>query len=153
MRGRKPQPTALRILRGNPGRRPLPPDEPAPAPLDAGEAAPDWLADDARAEWARLVPLLTRCGVLTETDRSALTAYCDAWGTWKEASTQIRRFGMVLKTKDGKLPVVSPYVRIAHDSLTQMRAFLIEFGMTPSSRVRVHATPAKKPASKWADAL
>jgi len=152
VRGRKPQPTALRVLRGNPGRRPLPPDEPQAPALD-GADVPDFLSDDARAEWVRLVPLLTSCGVLTETDRSALGAYCTSYGQWKEATAQIKRFGMVLKTKEGRLPVVSPYVKIAHNALLQMRAFLVEFGMTPSSRVRVHAKPPAKPQSKWADAL
>jgi len=152
VRGRKPQPTALRVLRGNPGRRALPPQEPAPPPLD-GAVPPDWLSPDAQAEWARLVPILTSCGVLTETDRSALVAYCDAYGQWKEAAANIRRFGMVLKTKAGQVPVVSPYVKIAHDALIHMRALLVEFGMTPSSRARVHATAAPKPTSKWADAL
>jgi P27 family predicted phage terminase small subunit len=151
MRGRKPQPTALRILRGNPGRRPIPTTEPAPPPMGS-DAPPDFLTPEAQTEWARIAPLLRQVGVLTETDRAALVAYCDAWATWKEATAKIRQFGMVLKVKDGQIPVVSPYVKIAHDALTHMKALLIEFGMTPSSRARVHATPPVK-ASKWADAL
>jgi len=151
MRGRKPQPTALRILRGNPGRRPLPTDEPAPPSLISAEP-PEMLTSDGQAEWRRIVPILRGLGILTESDRAAITAYCDAWATWKDATAKIRQFGMVLKTKEGQVPVVSPYVKIARDALTSMKALLIEFGMTPSSRVRVHAQPAAK-TSKWADAL
>jgi P27 family predicted phage terminase small subunit len=149
MKGRKPDPTALRVLRGNPGRRPLPAHEPAAPPLDV--AAPDWLTAEAAAEWDRLAPLLARIGVLTESDRSALAAYTEAWATWREATANIRQRGMVVMPKDGQIPVVSPYVKIAHDALLHMRGFLVEFGLTPSSRVRVHATPPPK-ASKWADA-
>ena len=39
MRGPKPTPTALKIVRGNPGKRALPKDEPTPP---AGEVDPDW---------------------------------------------------------------------------------------------------------------
>lgn len=154
MRGRKPEPTALRVLRGNPGKRDLPANEPQPdAVLNLDP--PEWLDDEAKAEWSRLAPTLSRLGVLTETDIGALTAYCEAWATWKGATQKIRQFGMVIKGKEGELPVVSPYVKIAHNALMQMRGLLVEFGMTPSSRVRVHAKPqgATEPASKWAGVL
>lgn len=153
MRGRKPHPTSLKLLRGLPGKRKPSPVEPMPVKLDTAPA-PDWLAPEAQAEWNRLAPQLIRLGVLTESDTAALAAYCEAWATWKEATGQIRKWGMVLKDKDHAIPVVSPYVRIAHNSLTQMRSFLIEFGLTPSSRTRIHAAkPATPPASKWGGAL
>jgi P27 family predicted phage terminase small subunit len=115
---------------------------------------PDWIDAEAKEEWLRLAPMLGRLGVLTETDTQALTAYCEAWATWKGATQKIRQFGMVIKGKDGEFPVVSPYVKIAHNALIQMRALLAEFGMTPSSRVRVHAKKAgDDAASKWAGML
>jgi P27 family predicted phage terminase small subunit len=154
MRGRKPQPTALKILRGNPGKRALSGDEPQPAPL-IKLRAPSWLDKDAKKEWRRLAPMLERLGVLTETDTGALTAYCEAWSTWKNATQKIREFGMVVKhPSPGKLPVVSPYMRIANNALTQMRGLLVEFGMTPSSRARIHVPKKEKPVvSKWAGAF
>lgn len=153
MKGAKPQPTALRLLRGNPSRRPLPTQEPQPVALVTADP-PDWMDVEAQAEWRRLAPMLGRLGVLTETDTQALTAYCEAWATWKGATQKIRQFGMVIKGKDGEFPVVSPYVKIAHNALIQMRALLSEFGMTPSSRVRVHAKKAgEETVNKWAGML
>jgi P27 family predicted phage terminase small subunit len=151
MRGRKPEPSALKLLRGLPGKRKLSADEPAPTPV-TDLTPPDWIEGEARAEWERLAPMLARLGVLTETDMGALSAYCEAWATWKGATQQIRKWGMVLKAKEGELPVVSPYVKIAHNALMQMRGLLVEFGMTPSSRARIHvAKPAaEEPKSKWA---
>jgi phage terminase small subunit len=35
----------------------------------------------------------------------------------------------------------SPYLAVANKAMEQMRALLAEFGMSPSSRTRVHATP------------
>lgn len=150
MRGPKPQPSALKLLRGLPGKRKLAADEPQPTPVTA-IPPPDWLDPEAQAEWTRLAPMLARVGILTETDTAALTAYCDAWATWKDATQKIRKFGMVIKGKHD-IPMVSPYVKIAHNALLHMRALLTEFGMTPSSRARVHVpTPADRAAvSKWA---
>jgi P27 family predicted phage terminase small subunit len=148
MKGRKPHPSALKLLRGLPGKRKLADDEPQPAPL-VDLAPPSWLDAEAQAEWVRLAPILQRLGVLAETDTGALTAYCEAWATWKAATQQIRKFGMVIKGKDA-VPVVSPYVKIAHNALLHMRALLTEFGMTPSSRARVHVPQPDAPAvSKW----
>jgi P27 family predicted phage terminase small subunit len=150
MRGRKPEPSALKLLRGLPGKRKLSVDEPQPVAV-TDMTPPDWLDGEAKAEWSRLAPMLGRLGVLTETDMGALSAYCEAWATWKGATQQIRKWGMVLKGKDGDIPRVSPYVKIANNALQQMRGLLVEFGMTPSSRARIHAPkPADVPESRWA---
>lgn len=151
MKGRKKIPTAIHMLRGNPGKRKLNTAEPQPARL-MNLDAPTWLDPAAQDEWRRLAPLLSRLGVLTETDADALAAYCEAWVTWKEATAKVRQFGMVIKrTKaGGEVPVISPYVKVAHNAMAQMRTFLVEFGMTPSARARIHtAAPADPPASKW----
>lgn len=52
MAGRKPKPTALKELEGNPGKRKLNKKEPMP-----GKGMPDcpkWLLPDAQEEWKRL---------------------------------------------------------------------------------------------------
>jgi P27 family predicted phage terminase small subunit len=155
MKGRKKLPTALHLLRGNPGKRKLNQDEPQPAALPDLDP-PAWLDVTAQVEWRRLAPMLSRLGVLTETDSDALAAYCEAWVTWKEATAKVRQFGMVVKrSKAGvDVPVISPYVKVAHHAMAQMRAFLVEFGMTPSSRARIRAAkPAETPVSKWAGHL
>ena len=152
MKGRKPTPTALRLLRGNPRKRPVNDREPTPTRASEDLAPPDWLDDAAKDEWRRLAPMLARLGVLTETDADALAAYCESWTTWKQATQKIRTFGMVVKaSKAGvELPVISPYVKIAERALAHMRSFLVEFGMTPSSRARIHtAAPVEAPKSKW----
>jgi len=143
------------LLRGNPRKRPINAREPTPTTL-ADLEPPAWLDASAQAEWSRLAPMLGRLGVLTETDADALAAYCEAFTTWKQATARLRQFGMVVKRSkaDGDLPVISPYVKIAHHAMQQMRAFLVEFGMTPSSRARIHtAAPAETPVSKWGGKL
>src|ERR1041384_4289249 len=94
MRGRRPTPTRLKMLTGNPGKRPLNGDEPRPdenipecppelgpvarAEWDRlhGERAPPGGGRGARAEWDRLVGELAALRLLTNLDRAALAAYC-----------------------------------------------------------------------------
>lgn len=134
MAGRKPKPTALKALQGNPGKRPLNEREPKLKPKRP--SAPRFLEGEAKKEWNRMVKLLLPLKLLSEVDRAALAAYCQAWSRWIDAEQHIQRDGMVISTDKGNL-IQSPYVGIANSAMKQMRAFLVEFGMTPSSRSRV----------------
>ena len=49
---------------------------------------------------------------------------------------------MLIKAPSG-YPIVSPYMSIANKAMIEMRKWLIEFGMTPSSRSRINL-PAKE---------
>src|SRR5262245_15207940 len=96
MRGRKPKPTVLKVLDGNPGKRPLNEREPV-APTDE-PMAPDWLDDEAKAEWGRVVVELRAMGLLSSADRAALAAYCTCWSRWVQAEVQVRKFGAIVKS-------------------------------------------------------
>lgn len=132
--GRKPLPSAVKKLRGNPGRRKLPTNEPKPA--DKIPVCPSHLSGEAMAEWNRIVPELRACGLLTIVDRAALAAYCQVWAHWVEAEVLLRESTPVIKTQNGSV-MQNPYLGIANRSLGLMHKYLTEFGMTPSSRARV----------------
>lgn len=51
-RGRKPKPTAMKELEGNPGKHPLNTSE--PKPTKKAPACPKWLEPEAKKEWRRL---------------------------------------------------------------------------------------------------
>ena len=54
--------------------------------------------------------------------------------------TALRNHGLLIKAPSG-YPIVNPYLSIANKAMLQIRAFLTEFGMTPSSRSRISAQP------------
>lgn len=135
MRGRKPTPTALKIVRGNPGRRPLPPNEPRP---QGDPEMPDWLSDAAKVHWPKVAEQLQAAGIITSLDAAALGLYCEAFARWKHANDQVAKFGPVVKAPSG-FPVQSPFLAISNRAWDQMSKMLVEFGMTPSSRSRVSA--------------
>lgn len=138
MRGRPRKPTILKIISGNPGRRPLNNYEPMPEPALADP--PDDLPDSAKVEWLRLAPELYSLGMLTNLDRTVLEAYCYAYGEWKEAIARVRRMGAIVLTKDKNI-IQNPWLVVANKKMEQMRAFLIELGLSPVSRSRIKAKP------------
>ena len=148
MAGRKPIPTHLKLIRGNPGRRPLPENE---AQLPAGiPDPPKHLKGRAKKEWDRITPELSRAGLLTKIDGTALAAYCDCFAQWAEASTKIKKTGMVVKGERGE-PIINPFLKISNAAVDRLRQFLVEFGMTPSSRSKVKAAPLPEKPEEGAD--
>ena len=87
MRGRKPTPTYLKLLNGNPGKRRLNPNE--PKPRNRTPTCPSHLCPSAKAEWKRLAAQLAILQILTEFDRGALAAYCQTYGRWMEAERKL----------------------------------------------------------------
>jgi len=147
MRGRKPKPTALKLLQGSRGHRRLNENEPQPT-LGVGEPPAD-LPKAALEEWHRLGPELELMGVLTSVDRHAFIAYVRAWARYVEADAACRRRGEVVKNPSGRL-AQNPMRAIANTALRQCREFQIEFGMTPSSRARISAKPRKSVSTESA---
>ena len=141
MKGRKPIPLRIKQLTGNPGKRKLP-DEPQFA--DGAGPAPKHLSKEAKAEWRAMAPALEAAGLLKCVDRAALAAYCQAYGRWVQAERRINEDNMAVKAPSG-YPMQNPWLSIANKSMEQMKAFLVEFGMTPSSRARV--APVAQPAA------
>ena len=147
--GRKPTPTRLKLLNGNPGRRPLNRNEPQPqARLPR---APEHLSEVARKEWKRAGRFLLQLGLISDIDLAAFAAYCTAYGRWVDAEQALQTYGVMLKSPNG-FPVQSPYLAVANRALEQMRSLLSEFGMSPASRVKVHVESRQEP-DKWADLL
>ena len=95
-RGRKPKPTAMKELEGNPGKHPLNTSE--PKPNKKAPACPKWLEPEAKKEWRRLAKQMEAIGILTEVDMAAFAGYCQAYARWKEAEEFITQHGTIVKT-------------------------------------------------------
>lgn len=162
--GRKRKPTTLKELAGNPGKRPLNLEEPTPPPLpsDSILQPPEWMDELAKAEWLKVAPCLQPLGLLSALDRAALEAYCVAYSRWRKAEDAIAkleqaggadgRSALLIKTPSGYVQE-NPYVTIARKYHGVMRAWMSEFGMTPSSRTGIFSgeftpLPARQPDTK-----
>ena len=135
-RGRKPTPTAIKELEGNPGKRKLNDREPRPG--KKAPSCPKWLEPDARKEWRRLCHQMEQLGILTEVDMASFAGYCQAYARWKEAEEFITQHGTIVKAPSGYWMQV-PQVSIAQTYLKIMNRFCEQFGLTPASRSRIIA--------------
>lgn len=136
-RGPAPKPTKLRILQGNPGKRKVRKDEPAPPPVADGDA-PDFLEGLALDEWNRVAPELRKLGLLTVVDVPMLAIYCSTFASWRAAELKVREL-----TKDPKegyaAALMQGWVKRAKEERAALRQLAAEFGFTPASRSRVPA--------------
>lgn len=149
--GRRPIPTELKILRGNPGHKPLNHDEPKPARPDRVPPAPGYLSKEAKKEWRRVAGILHTTKILTEADLTALGAYCVIFARWLEAESKIKEQGFITKTVNGN-DIQNPYLAIANRAQADLLKWSIEFGLTPSARVRLRA-PADDDTPSLAEQL
>jgi P27 family predicted phage terminase small subunit len=134
-RGRRPTPAAVKRLAGNPGKRPIRPDLAAPSgvPEMPGRLLVDPVAV---AKWTETVPLLVELGTLTLADGEALATLCEVHSAAQSCLLELRAGGPVIRTDLGgvKPNPAGPLYR----SLVGLQTSLLgEFGLTPTSRVRL----------------
>lgn len=134
--GRKPKPTAVKVLEGNPGKRSLNTQE--PQPRKKAPRCPVCLEEEAKKEWKRMAKQMEQLGILTEVDMAAFAGYCQAYARWKEAEEFITQHGSIVKTPSGYWQQV-PQVSIAQTYLKIMNKFCEQFGLTPAARSRIVA--------------
>ena len=146
--GRKPKPTYIKLMRGNPGRRPINRREPIPRGHSRVPRPPKSVADNlvAKKEWHRIGKELVRLNLLTKMDVVALEQYCCWYASWRHAYAMCQAEGAVIETKNGNL-VQNPYLAIMRRCSEMLYRYMIEFGMTPSSRTRIEVETLPDPDS------
>ena len=128
MRGRKPEPTNLKLARGIEPRRRK--NEPKLAPV--APAAPEILDAEAAAKWQELAPKLEKMGVLTAADADCLTLLCQAWSLAQQARRDLDTNGMNLDS--GKR---NPSLLTWRENVALFARLSALFGLNPSDRTRV----------------
>lgn len=140
--GRKALPATVHLLRGNPSKKSaaeLAAAGAAVTPNVKAPACPEFLTEDAKTEWRRIVADLVVLGVVTKLDRAELAVYCQAWADWKFARKQIaeqKERGYVEMTPSG-YKQISSWMQVANRAEDRMRTAGASFGLNPSARSRL----------------
>lgn len=147
--GRKPKPSQLHKLHGNPGKRKknaLEPEFEAAIP-----DAPDLLEGEALKEWHRVTHDLAAKQVITNVDMAILALYCQTFADWTYNRDAVKSEGFILTNSKGDTKA-NPRVRLVNTFAEQLAKYAAELGITPSSRSRVKmiGKPAKEPDKKQA---
>jgi len=132
--GRKPRPTYLKLLEGNPGKRPINKKEPKPKVVN--NKSPEWLSASGKETWKKLSPMMKNLGILTEIDEVAFTMLCQEYGRYIDAQKKVNETNVLHRTPNGNV-TTSPYLWVSNKAYDNFCRLMAEFGMTPSSRTRI----------------
>jgi len=157
-RGPQPLPANVHLLRGNPSKKTVADLTDGFQPEVEIPNCPRHLLPEARKEWSRITPELERYGLVSKLDRTALALYCQAYARWVWAEQQMARDqalaaqrradaeakgevylggdGLTVMTPSGHM-TYSPHWVIGNKAQQQVKDFLAQFGMSPSSRSAV----------------
>ena len=135
-RGRKPVPLNLRVVQGNPQKRKIDDDIPSPKVVVQIPHPPDNLSLAAMEHWPQFAEQLAKMRVLTDADLPALCMLCETYAIYWEAMDGVREFGLLTTTPNYFIRR-SEYLATAFKAMDQCMKILVEFGLTPSSRMRV----------------
>jgi phage terminase small subunit len=136
--GRNRKSTALKLLRGNPGKGPLNLLEPGPPPGQVTK--PSWLSAGACLIWDQMAPLCVAMRTLTVVDEKAFGCFCELQFSL-ERGAAMKRMGdwdEAMRVERHYAPLIRPYYDY--------------FGLTPTSRARMAVAKADDgPVKKWAN--
>lgn len=140
MKGRKPKPTALKLLQGNPGHRAIDPlTEPQPV-IGLGPCPPH-LDLAAQALWHELGPQLVALRTLGETDAQLFALMCQAHSNnlWHSAKmAHLRGLKRLTPKQENALQIhESKQAKAA----AQFQKISQEFGLGAASRTRIRLKP------------
>lgn len=151
-RGPQPTPNVLKLVRGNPGKRPINLAD-GVQPLVEVPDIPKHLSREARKEWKRITPLLVEEGLIAKMDRAMLALYCQAWGRMAELEAALnakiaaqveKGFPYESAVEDCCYDVTpkgfrqqAALVNMIRQQADAVARYSGHFGMSPSQRARI----------------
>lgn len=147
--GPKKKPTALRLLEGNPSRRPINESEPV---CEEPAVMPVIVANNpiAAEEWRRLEASMPP-GLYTAADAPVLTMYALAWAMLAEAQKAIQAEGITVATPKGR--ITHPATRIFKQATDTLAKCADRLGLHPGARSNLKIPARNDEPSKFAGLL
>jgi len=155
--GRRPRPTKLTVLLGNPSKKRLNQNEPCPPPGDGTK--PPTLSARAGAVWDRLAPIALAMGTLTVADTEPFATLCELQADldMARACKDAPEFAPFTVSEDyNGAPKTGLHaaVKLEKELAPVIRPYYALFGLEPVSRARIAVPKAPdQPVSKWAGVL
>jgi len=149
MQGRKPVPTALKVIRGNPGKRPFTRNE--PQPTGDLEEPPDYLTPSQQDIWREAVAV-SPSGLLKKLDASIFETWVVAEDIYRTAALNIAKLGsaLLVRSPSNGMLVPSPVLAILNrQALIKLRC-AAELGFSPTARARISLNP-EEPQTHWTE--
>ena len=146
MAGRKPKPTALKLIQGTFRSDRANPREPKVSG-DLSEAPPHF-SDTQREIWDYAIANAPK-GLLKRLDRSVLETWVIACVFHREAAKAVTENGQVVISPSG-YPIVNPFLSNMNKQALIMLKAAAEMGFTPASRSRIVVNDEVAAEDPWA---
>lgn len=148
MKGRKPKDERLKLLAGNPGKRPVGPD--GKSGRSSGEAfvqgaleKPGYLDEYESAEWDRITTMAAQ--ILSPSDAGMVLVACSAFSDLMIARKALEEAGSrtyETENQHGQIMIRQrPEVAMLQNARTAWHRALSELGLSPVGHTRVKALP------------
>ncbi|WP_447879936.1 phage terminase small subunit P27 family [Serratia fonticola] len=138
MSGPPRTPTHLRLVKGNPSKRPINKDE--PKPTSGVPPTPKHFNKQEKYWFKRLGDQLDEIGVITVLDGMALELLVGAYVEWRKHRDVIDQEGDSYKTTTSTGDMIiraHPQVAMMDKAANRVAKMMAEFGMSPASRSKV----------------
>ena len=149
MKGRKPKPSHLKVISGNPGKRPIT-SNPQPKPFSLDAKPPKWIGKYGQELWQARAPELIELGILTRADLPMWSILCCTWNMFRKALEILNRDGLTTVDERG-LPRKNPIWTLYNSAAKDFSKLAQEFGMTPVSRQRLDVRQPVQAHNPWED--
>jgi P27 family predicted phage terminase small subunit len=145
-RGPRPKPAHLKLIAGNPGKRPI-----GVEPVAIGELpdAPDWLTPDQRTEYEWLREHAP-AGLLKQIDRGPAIVAAASFAAFVAGARVVGTVGPLYRDRDGTARANPAGKEMRQYAALALRAYA-ELGITPTGRARLATHAASGEADPWAE--
>ncbi len=126
----------MKIVTGNPGKRKLNKAEPQFNPEIP--LCPEWIDDEGKREWMRVVGDLHKAGLCASVYAGPLAVYCQAFADFRSAVETIRHEKATLMTDKGNV-IQHPAVGMKNKAMVILLKAAAEFGFSPSAKTRINS--------------
>ena len=153
MRGRKPKPTKLKLVAGNPGKRKINTKE--PKPMNVAPRQPAEMNADEKKVWKYITEELGHMGILASSDQGVIAAYCHWAALSIKAKRLLNKLGEsgkdpeIITTKSGNI-IQNPWLGIANRANHEIVKVAAQLGLDPTARTRLEVEKETDAGPDWA---
>lgn len=114
--------------------------------------APEWLTENAKIEFERVVSECDKINILDNLDLGVLAIYCNAYDGYIETTKKLEVEGLVKKkmTRTGELEFINPLVNVQEKYVKYIMQSSAKLGLATTDRLKL-VVPVKeeKPENKF----
>lgn len=143
--GVHPDPTQMKLAKGNPGKRKEEIDLTTEAqPIYGLPEKPSHISEEGIEQWDRLGPILEANKLITIADGETFATLCENLARRSAAEIQMQKEEMIITNAAGT-PIINPLLNLISKLNDTLYKYFLQFGMTPAARAKIRFAPGTFP--------